>query len=292
MNLFSKLNLKGRRGEILAAYIQIVIGCVIGGAAYPMFLTPNSIAPGGLTGVATILNYVMGVPVGMTSMLMNIPLFLIGYKAMGRRFVLRSLVAMVLFSFSIDLIQLPPMTTDPLLATLFGGLLLGLGLGLIFRGGATTGGTDMVARIVHNKMPVMSVGMFLMLIDCCVVVAAGLVMGSNEALYALISIFVSSKVIDMVIAGFSANKACFIMTSQWEEVSQRILTGVERGVTQLTARGAYSRAERPVVLCVASRQEIAQIKEIVHEEDEHAFMFITDAHEALGEGFSNLGGKD
>lgn len=292
MNLRSKLGLNGRRGEILAAYMQIVLGCAIGGAAYPLFLVPNSIAPGGLTGVATILNYLAAWPVGLTSMLMNIPLFLVGFKAMGRVFVVRSLIATVLFSAAIDLIQWQPMTVDPLLGAIYGGVVLGVGLGLILRGGATTGGTDMVARMVHQRMPFLSVGMFLFLIDCCVVVAAGLVMGTSEALYALICIFVSSKVIDMVMAGLSANKACFIITPQWEKVSGRILKDMDRGVTQLMARGGYSGQERPVVLCVASRQEVSRVKEIVREEDEAAFMFITDAHEALGEGFSKLSGDN
>ena len=292
MELKKKLGLDGRRGEILAAYVQIVLGCMVGGAAYPLFLVPNNIAPGGLTGVGTIFNYVAGWPVGLSSMLMNIPLFLIGFKAMGRVFVIRSLFATVCFSLSIDLMQFQPMTTDPLLGTLFGGVLLGIGLGLILRGGAPTGGTDMVARIVHRKMPFLSVGMFLFLIDCCVVIAAGIVMGSTEGLYALICIYISGKVIDVVMAGLSSNKACFIITPEWERVSDRIMQDMERGVTQLMARGGYSKTERPVVMCVMSRQEISRVKEIVHEADEHAFMFITDAHEALGEGFSKLSAED
>ena len=119
---------KVRRSELLVAYVQIVLGCIIGGAAYPMFLVPNNIAPGGLTGVATVLNYLMDVPVGLTSMLMNIPLFIIGYKAMGRVFVVRSFIATMLFSAAIDLIHVPAVTTDPLLGTLYGGVLLGIGL--------------------------------------------------------------------------------------------------------------------------------------------------------------------
>jgi len=292
MTLEEKLRRKGWHGDVILAYVQIALGCVVGGAAYPLFLVPNNIAPGGLTGVATILNYLFHVPVGLTSMLMNIPLFIVGYKAMGRVFVWRSLVATVLFSLAIDAIKVPPMTVDPLLGTLYGGVLLGVGLGLILRGGATTGGTDMVARMVHNRLPFITVGVFLFMIDCLVVIAAGVAVGASEALYALISIFVSSKVIDMVIAGFSSNKACFIITPQWENVSNRILKDLDRGATQLTARGAYSGQERPVVLSVVSRQEVSRLKDIVREEDENAFMFVTEAHEALGEGFSKLAGKD
>jgi len=290
MTLEDKLREKLPFAESVMAYVQIVLGCVIGGVAYPLFLVPNNIAPGGLTGVATILNYLFGLPVGITSLVLNIPLFLIGYRAMGRVFVWRSLVATVLFSLAIDMIKVRPMTVDPLLGTLYGGILLGAGLGLILRGGATTGGTDMAARMVHSRLPFITVGAFLFLIDCVVVVAAGMVMGTSEGLYALISIFVSSKVIDMVMVGFTANKACFIMTEQWEKVSSRLMFEMNRGVTQLTARGAYSGKERPVVLCVASRQEVARLKDIVREEDEKAFMFVTEAHEALGEGFARLNG--
>ncbi len=291
MTLQDKIRGKIRHYDAAIAYVQIILGCILGGVAYPLFLVPNSIAPGGLSGLAMILNHLFGLPVGMTSLAMNIPLFLIGYKAMGRVFAFRSLVATVLFSIAIDAAQLPPMTSDPLLGTLYGGVLLGAGLGLILRGGATTGGTDMIARMVHSKLPFITVGAFLLMIDCLVVILAGVVMGTSEGLYALISIFASSKVIDMVLAGFSANKACFIITDRWEDVTEHILHDMDRGVTQLTARGAYSGQERPVVLCVTSPQEVARLKDIVREEDEKAFMFVTDAHEALGEGFSRLSGE-
>ncbi len=288
MNWMEKLNLKGRRKEMIFAYGQILLGCLIGGAAYPLFLTPNNIAPGGLTGVATILNYLFKWPVGMVSLAMNIPLFLVGFGTMGHVFFLRSLAATALFSFAIDLLQFQPLTTDPLLGCLFGGVMLGIGLGFIMRGGATTGGTDMIASIVHRHASFLSVGMLVFLMDFLVVVAACIIIGTGEGLYALISIYVSGKVIDVVLAGLTSNKACFIMTEKWEAVTERVLHDMDRGVTQLRARGGYSKQERPVVLCVLSRQEIQRLKEIVRSEDENAFMFITEAHEALGEGFSKL----
>lgn len=292
MTIREKLMNRAVRKELMMAYGQIVLGCLLGGAAYPMFLTPNNIAPGGLTGVAMVLNYLFHTPVGTVSMLLNIPLFLIGWRAMGRVFVFRSLLATVLFSVMIDLIRVQPVTMDPLLATLFGGVLLGAGLGLILRGGATTGGTDMAARMVHRRIPHISVGAFLLIIDFSVVLLAAVTMGANEALYALISIFVSSKVLDTVLTGMTANKACFIITEKHEAVTQKILTDMERGVTLLSARGAYTGKNRPVVMCVVSRMEVARIKDIVREADENAFMFITEAHEALGEGFSRLNGED
>ena len=279
------------RREQIMAWGQIILGCLIGAAAYPLFLDPGNIAPGGLTGVAMILKHIWGWDIGVTSLILNVPLFIIGYRAMGRIFVIRSFVATVLFSLAIDLLDLPPLNFDPMLSTLIGGVLLGIGLGFILRGGATTGGTDMVARMVHRRLPFLSVGMFLFMIDCVVVVAAAIIIGGKEALYALICIYVSGKAVDMVMLGMSKNKACFIISDKWERVSDRVLKEMERGVTQLSARGAYTGTERPVVMCVLSPQEVARIKDIVREEDEKAFMFITEAHEALGEGFSMLSGE-
>ena len=272
--------------ERFFSYAQILLGCILGGAAYPLFLTPNSIAPGGITGLATILNHLLHTPVGTVSLLLNVPLFLIGFRAMGRIFVFRSFVATVLFSVCIDILPLQPMTDDPLLGTLYGGVLLGIGLGFIMRGGATTGGSDMVARMVHRRFPFISVGSFLFAIDCAVVITAGFLIGTTEALYALINIFLTAKVMDVVIVGFSSNKACFVISSRWQEISDRVMREMDRGVTQLTARGAYTGAERPTLLCVISRSEITAFKRILREEDESAFVIIVEAHEAIGDGFS------
>ncbi len=274
--------------ERLRSYVLIVAGCLLGGLAYPLFLIPNAIAPGGLTGIATILNRLFGLPVGLTSMIMNLPLFLIGFRAMGRVFVWRSLVATVLFSVAIDAMKVPPLTDDVLLGAVYGGGLMGIGLGIILRGEATTGGSDMVARMVHRKFPFISVGAFLFAIDFLVIVAAGFTIGAQHALYALICIFVSAKVVDVVLNGLSTQRACFIITEKTVAVTSRVMEEVERGVTLLTATGAYSGRERPVILCVAGRYEVQRIKEIVRQEDQKAFMFITEAHEALGEGFAKL----
>ena len=278
------------RSERLVAYIEIVLGCVIGGAAYPLFLVPNNIAPGGLTGIATIFNYLWGLPVGVTSMALNIPLFLIGFKAMGRVFVFRSLVATVLFSAAIDLLPFPPLTDDILLGAVYGALLLGIGLGLIMRGGASTGGSDMVARMVHHAFPVVTVGAFLFMLDCAVILCAAFTMSARAALYALICIFVSARAVDLVLAGFGSAKACFIITNQAADISRRIMEELERGVTVLSGVGAYSGESRTMLLSVISQREVIPLKKIVRQADEKAFMFITDTHETLGEGFSALNG--
>lgn len=270
------------------SWAHILLGCVLGAAAYPMFLTPNHIAPGGVTGVAVILNYLWAWPVGIVSLLINIPLFIAGYRTMGRLFAFRSLIATLLFSLLIDILPLAPMTEDPLLSTLFGGVLLGAGLGMILRGGATTGGTDMLAKMVHRRMQFISTGTFLFLFDFLVVTASGIVVGTTAALYALINIYVSARVIDGVVMGFSGDKACFIISPAWNKIMHRIMEEMDRGVTLLSARGGYTGEERPTLYCVISRPEIMTLKKIVREEDESAFMTVMDAVEAIGDGFSGI----
>ena len=285
---FTKARLKNER---LVAYIEIALGCVIGGAAYPLFLVPNNIAPGGLTGIATIFNYLWGWPVGVTSMALNLPVFIIGFKEMGHIFVIRSLVATVLFSACIDLIPLPPLTDDILLGSVYGALVLGVGLGLIMRGGATTGGTDMIARMVHKRFPVVTVGGFLFLLDCAVILCAWFTMSAKAALYALICIFVNAKAVDLILAGFGSAKACFIITNRAVDITQRIMAELDRGATVVNGTGAYSGQERTLLISVVSQREVSPLKKIVRQEDEKAFMFITDTHETMGEGFSALAGE-
>ncbi len=283
----SKLNGILKREKIIA-WVQIVAGCLIGALAYPWFLVPNHIAPGGLTGLATVLNYLFGLPVGTTSLVMNIPLFLLGLRAMGGMFAVRSLVATLLFSLFIDILPLPCLTQDPMLASVFGGALLGVGIGLILRAGATTGGTDMAARMVHKLIPHLTVGMILFAIDGVVVVLAGIYIHIEHALYAFISIFVSSQAINLVVDGLTTEKACYVITTATDQVRREVMSELNRGVTLLSAKGGYSGEERPLLLCVVSAQEVARLKLIVRRADEKAFVFISDAHEVLGEGFRQL----
>ena len=287
-SLRSAISKRPAAAERFFSYAQLILGALIGGAASPLFMTPNKIAPGGITGIATILNHLFQWPVGTVTLILNVPLFLISYKAMGRIFAFRSLVATLFFTLFIDVLPLQPMTTDPLLGALYGGVMLGAGLGLIMRGGATTGGSDMVARMVNKRFQFISTGSFLFAIDFAVVVSAGFLIGATEALYSLICIFLSARIMDTIIIGFSSNKACFIISSRWQEISDRIMRDMDRGVTQLTARGAYTGAERPTLLCVIGRSEIMALKRILREEDEKAFVIIVEAHEAIGDGFTHL----
>lgn len=278
----------------LHAYLQLLIGCLLGALAYPLLLTPNAIAPGGLTGAATVIHYMTGgsVGVGVLSLAMNIPVFLWGYKTLGRVYAFRTLIATLLFSLLIDLIPLivPAcvLTRDPLLAVVFGGVLLGAGLGLIFRAGASTCGTDLIAQMLHRSFSFLSVGVILTVLDCCVVLFALFTMSLEAALYSMIEIFICSKVIDLVLTGLGHASACYIITRDPEALARRVIRELDRGATYLHATGAYTGSERTILLTVVSSREVPRLKKMVREMDEKAFLFITDSHETLGEGFSAL----
>ncbi len=277
-----------RANETLTSWLNIVFGCLIAASAYPMFMTPHNIAPGGLTGVAIILNYLFGWPVGTTSLLLCVPLFLIGWRAVSAQFAFRSAVATALFSVLIDVLPLPCVTDDYLMATLFGAVLLGIGLAIIMSGNATTGGTDMIAQMLHRRFPSVKVGVFLTALDGCVVLAAWFTMSARAALYALCNIFICARIMDIMLSGWGSAKACFIVTSAVSAVTDRIMRELERGATLLDATGAYSGVKRQMILCVVGSREIPRVKRILKEEDPAAFLIITDTHETLGEGFNQL----
>jgi uncharacterized membrane-anchored protein YitT (DUF2179 family) len=277
-----------QRRDLARRYAYIIVGCALGALSYPLFLTPNNIAPGGVTGIATIINYLFGLPTGMVSLVLNIPLFLIGWRQMGKLFLIRTSIATVLFSVLIDLIKVDVFTRDSLMASVFGGVLLGIGLGLILRGGATTGGTDLLARLVHQKIPVITVGAFLFAFDVAVIIMAGFTMSAEHAMHAMICVYITSRVLDFVLAGFGTDKSCNIITSKDEVIASRLMDELGRGVTLFDATGAYSGQGVRMVLCIVGRMEVTRLKQIVQEEDPRAFMFITDTHETLGEGFRGI----
>lgn len=269
-------------------YTLLALGCAVGAAAYPLFLVPNGIAPGGVTGIGLVLNYALGWPVGLTSLFMNIPLFILGYRAMGRTFVWRTLLATLLFSLLIDAFTFAPVTLDPLLACVFGGAILGLGIGIIMRAGATTGGTDMLARVVHRRVSVISVGAFLFALDCAVTLLAGITMSAEHAMYSMICVLVIAMIIDKVLAGLGTDKACYIITAHREVIVARILRELDRGVTVVEGVGGFSGVGVHLLLCVVGRMQLMALKDIIKQEDPRAFLFITDTHETLGEGFGAL----
>lgn len=275
------------RNEALSI-ISLVIGSLIMALAMNLFLIPNKIVAGGLSGVGTVLFHLFGLPVGMTVLAMNVPLFLASWKTLGRSFGIKTLISTILLSFFIDgTAFLDVMTHDLLLASIMGGGMTGLGLGLIFRENASTGGTDLAAKIIHKLISFISVGQILMVVDALVVLMAALVFGQFEfALYAAVTIFVTARVIDAIIIGVNYTKAVYIISLKSEIISERILKELNRGVTELKGRGLFTGDNRPVLLCVLRSRDIPHLKQITSEEDPEGFMFISDVREALGEGFS------
>jgi len=277
---------------LIRDYLMILAGAIVAGASYAYFFVPNNIAPGGITGVATVLNYLIGwPPVGTLSFILNIPLFLLGYKTGGKRFVFRSFVSMMLLSLFIDVLPGEPVTLNATLASIFGGILLGIGLGLVLRAGATTGGTDLAAQMVHNRFSFISVGTFLFGIDCLVVLLAGIVFDIQAALVALISLYVSTKVIDMVIKGWNTEQQMMIISDCAPEIARHINSEIDRGATFLEATGAYTGKKHGMLYCVVTRAQIMQVKAIVASIDPHAFVTVSDAHEVMGEGFKQFSSK-
>lgn len=272
-------------------YAMIFLGTLIAGSSFAFFFVGNNIAPGGVTGIATLINHATGWPIGALSFIINLPLFLLGYQSGGRRFVWRSFVAMAGLSLSIDILPYMPITHDMLLASIFGGVLLGMGIGLVLRAGATTGGTDLAAQMVHNRFPFLSVGTFLFIIDCIVILAAGVVFDAQAAMYALIALYISTKVMDMVLKGWNTEEQMMIISDKAEAISMRICKEADRGATLIEARGAYTGEKRGMIYCVVTRAQIMVVKSIVAEEDPGAFVTVSSAHEVMGEGFKQFSSR-
>lgn len=274
---------KGIRG-----YAGITLGAVLTAVALNMFLIPNKVAAGGVSGMATVLHYLVGAPVGLTMLALNIPLFLAAIKVLGAKFGVRTLYGAAVLSAVIDLTApyTPVLTHDLLLSSLYGGVLSGVGMGLVFRFGGTTAGTDLAAAII-NKLTRVSVGQALLAVDFFVIASAGVAFASAElSLYALISLWLTSHIIDLVQEGPSTAKAFLIMSASPDAVAARIMADMDRGVTYLQGKGGYTGASRDVLFCVVSTSEVSRLKDIIDGVDPRAFVIVADAHEVLGEGFT------
>jgi uncharacterized membrane-anchored protein YitT (DUF2179 family) len=270
--------------------VGITAGAFITALGLDLFLIPAKITAGGLSGLSTVLHYTVGVPVGLTMLALNIPLFLIAIYRLGARFGFRSLYGTLILSLFIDLMVpfLPVVTTDPLLSCLYGGVLVGLGLGLVFKSRGTTGGTDLAAAILRTYTGA-NVGQLLFLMDGAVVLLTGLAFRSWElALYSMITIFVSAWLIDLVQEGISYAKAFFIISNKSVEMTDALLYDLERGTTVLRGKGAYSGEDKDVLLVVVNRAEVTKLKDLIHNIDKHAFVIQTKVHEVFGEGFKAL----
>lgn len=275
-------------------YALIVIGASIQAIGLRLFLIPADLASGGISGIAQLVNHYTAWPIGLMVFLGNIPLFALGWRFLGgTRFVARSAIAVVVFSVVTDLIPRSGLfpdggiTNDILLNSLYGAIVSGAGYGLVYRARGTSGGSDVIARILNHYRGI-PMSQSYVAVDAAVVLAAGFVFGWKEALYALIALYVSGIVAEAVLEGRGTVRTALIITSEARTITERVLADMERGVTFLRGTGAYTGDDRVVMYCVISRSEVAQLKEIIGEADPHAFVVIGDAYEALGEGFRPL----
>ena len=269
-------------------YIYIILGTLMTSLAFNLFLIPHKIAPGGLSGIATVIFYLTKgrVPVGVTMLVLNVPLFLVGIKELGGGFGLKTLISTIMLSLFIDILKVPAVTDEPILASIYGGVVMGIGLGMVFRGNATTGGTDLFAKIIHRHFHFIGVGWVLFIVDSLVVLTAALVFGPTSALYALVSLYLGTKLIDLILEGLNSAKAFILISDHSVQISDRIMKELDRGVTFLHGRGAYTMKEKDVILCIINRMQMAKFKEIINEIDPAAFVLVADVREVMGEGFS------
>ncbi len=266
-------------------FIYILLGSATVALSFNLFLLPNKVASGGVSGISTILNSLFGWEAAYVQWAFNIPLFIAGIIFLGKVYGARTLIGTLFLPFVVYLSRnLEPATFDPLLGALFGGIGVGLGLGITFRGNASTGGTDLAAQIVH-KFTGISLGKSVAFIDGLIVLTAAIVFDIESGLYALIGLFVTSKTIDLVQVGLGNSKMALIITNRQDEVRQEIFSKLDRGVTKLSGYGGYTDDERPMLMCVVDQKEFTKLKQVVQSVDTSAFVVVMDASEVLGEGF-------
>lgn len=288
---FKEIDFRREGRQLVKDYLLLAVGTLMLAWAFTSFFIPHDIAPGGVSGLSTVLSSVIPMSVGVLSFVINLPLFLLGMRTVGWRFALRSFISMTLLSVFIDC--LPPMdlTGDAMLACMFGGVIMGAGLGLVVRAGATTGGTDLAAKLLHGVFPFLTIPVILLAIDAMVVIIAAARFGIAAGFYALIALYVSTVAMDMIIKGFNTAMQFMIISNHSEQIVARIHRELERGCTRIAAEGTYSRMPVGTLICVISRMEAPRLKKIIAEVDPNAFVTISSVHEALGEGFTGIHGQ-
>lgn len=286
--------MESKKYKIFMEYIGITIGCALMGFGLVLFLEPNTIAPGGVTGLAIVIQKLTGIPIDITNIVINAPLFIAGILILGGAFGMKTAYATVMLSAFIRLFIIISgdgyvITNDLLLSSIFGGVIVGTGIGLVFRFGGTTGGTDLAGAILNNYFPSLSVPKLMMILDLMVVITAGLVMKNVEtSLYSIMTLYILVQMADFMSEGSGYSKGFYIISNHSDEIGKRINIELNRGVTALHGRGFYSGEERDVLLCVVNRAQVAKLKKLVYEIDDKAFIMVTTIHEVLGEGFKEI----
>ena len=271
--------------ESIVEYVYVIVGAAVIAIGFNVFLLPNQVASGGVSGISTILHGLFGWNPGIVQYGFNIPLFIAGVLFLGKKFGVKSFVGTVTLPFIVLLTNnWEPWTDNPLLGALFGGIVVGLGIGLVFKGNASTGGTDLLAQII-TKFTGITLGTSVLLIDGVIAISAAIVFDLEKGLYALIGLFVTTKTIDIIQLGFSQSKMVYIITMKQDEVRDAIYAEIDRGVTQLPAIGGYTKEARPVLMVVVYQTEFTKLKQLIKTVDPSAFVIVSDAYEVLGEGF-------
>lgn len=268
--------------------LYFAIGTFVYSAAVTVFLSANGISPGGFTGVATVTNYLTKIPTGILLFALNIPVLILGYIKMGSIFILKTAFVTVLISLGLDLSEqiLNPLKTDGILAALFGGILMGLGLSLVLLRGATTGGVDIIAKLINGKFRHLSVGRIILISDVIVITLTALVYKNAEsALYSVVAMYAATRIMDTLLYGADKGKIIYIVTNCPELICRQITDTLSRGVTRLQAVGGYTGESRTMLMCAVRAHEAAAIHDIIRECDERAFIVVSDAGEIIGEGF-------
>lgn len=274
----------------IVKFVGIVLGCFLYAAGVGLFLDPNNLAPGGLIGISVILNRLIHVDTGTLYFVLNIPIVLLGLWKFGVKFIASTFVAVALNSlFTNGFSRFPAVTTDPLLAAIAGSVLVGVGIGIVFRCGATTGGTDIIVKVLRVKYKHLKTGLLFLMTDIIIVTASGFVFQDfNIVMYAFMSVIISGKVMDYVLYGTDEAKMMYIISDHAEQIADRILEEMEVGVTYLSGQGAYTGQEKKVILCVVPVKRGPELEEIVKQEDKDAFLIISSASEIYGEGYKNI----
>lgn len=274
-------------------YTLFIIGSMIAALGTSLFLLPNQLSSGGFSGIATILYYLFGIQMGTTIMVLNVPVFILAFIRGGKQFVLKTIMATIVFSKAIDIFEkIEPVTDDKILASVYGGIMIGIGLALVFKGKSSTGGTDLIANIIVTYNNEVSVGNVLQILDIIVVVLNILFLGEIEiGLYSAIAIYLINKMLDLIFEGINFSKMIYIISDKHDEIANVIQQEIKRGATGLYGKGMYTNQEKTIVMCVAKRKHIIRIKEISKQIDPNAFVIITDAREVYGLGFKSWSTK-
>lgn len=276
-------------------YLYIVIGTTLLAVAINVFFEPYNLVIGGVSGLSIIIknyamqHYNMNIPLWLANTVLNVPIFLVGIKTLGFKMLKRTMFSTLYLSFALYYTKFIPIegvvAIDPILIVLFGGTLSGIGIGLVFRSFSTTGGTDLAATIIHQFIRHISVSKILFVLDTAIIITGVFMFGISKAMYAIVVVYISSKVIDSILEGLSFSKAALIISEHSENIANAIFSEIDRGVTGLSGRGMYTRKNKELLLCVVSKKEIINLKNLVKSIDDKAFLLIFDIRETLGEGF-------